>query len=147
MKSIIWICLAVVAGSVLPLQGGLNSKLGKAAESPYLAALISFSVGVISLLTYMIATKQTFSFSGLKEVPALGWTGGMLGACYVTIVILAFPKLGPGLTFGLIVAGQMFMSSILEHFNILVANPQPINIYKILGICLIIGGVVIMKKF
>ena len=147
MKSIIWIGLAFLAGSFLPLQGGLNAKLGKAAASPYLAALISFSVGVISLLVYIIATKQSFSLSGLKDVPAIGWTGGLLGACYVSIVIMAFPKLGPGLTFGLIVAGQMMMSTYLEHFNILVAQPQPINIFRIIGMALIIGGVIIMKKF
>ena len=70
-----------------------------------------------------------------------------MGAFYVTVVILAYPHLGPSLTFGLIVAGQMIISAVMEHFNVLVANPTPINLYKIIGLALIVVGVIIVRKF
>jgi bacterial/archaeal transporter family-2 protein len=41
----------------------------------------------------------------------------------------------------------MVISLMLEHFNILVANPSPINYMKVLGIALIIVGVVILRRF
>ncbi len=52
-----------------------------------------------------------------------------------------------GLTFSLVVAGQMVVALVLEHFNLLVAQPQPISLGRILGVTLIVGGVVLMKQF
>lgn len=147
MTKLIWIALALAAGAALPLQGGINARLGKAAESPYYAALLSFAVGTIALLAYVLATRQTVSWAGVKQLPPQYWAGGLLGAAYVTVVILVFPKLGPGLTFSLVVAGQMTLALVLEHFNILVAQPHPINLARMIGAALIVGGVILMKRF
>jgi transporter family-2 protein len=70
-----------------------------------------------------------------------------LGAFYVTVIILAFPKLGPGLTFALVVAGQMIVSMLLEHFDILVAQQNPITAVRLGGVALIIAGVILIKFF
>ena len=146
MNKLIWIALAFIAGAVLPLQAGLNIKLGKAAVSPVYGALFSFMTGTLALLLYVLFTRQTISIEGIKNAPAYFWLGGILGAFYVAVIIYAFPKLGPGLTFGLIVAGQMLVSVILEHYNILVAQPQPVSLVKILGILLIVAGVILIRK-
>jgi transporter family-2 protein len=61
--------------------------------------------------------------------------------------MLALPNLGPGLTFALLVAGQMIVSVALEHFNMLVAEPHPISLLRILGILLIVGGVIMVRAF
>jgi transporter family-2 protein len=147
MIKILWIVMALAAGSALPIQGGINSKLGKTLASPLHAALISFSIGAAGLLVYCILIKQPVTGTGLRQLPLGYWAGGILGAIYVSIVILVFPKLGPGLTFSLVVAGQMVVALLLEHFNLLVANPQPINLGRILGVTLIVAGVVLMKQF
>ena len=147
MNKFIWILLALLSGAFLPIQAGLNARLGKEILSPIYAALISFIVGTIGLLLYIVLTRQTVSCIGMKETPAYLWLGGLLGAFYVTVIVLAFPKLGPGLTFGLIVAGQMITSVLLEHNNILVAQANPISYMKILGITLVIAGVFIIRKF
>ncbi len=139
--------MAFTAGTFLPIQAGLNAKLGKAAGSPVHASMISFIVGSLALVLYILFTKQTVSWAGIKSAPAQAWVGGLLGAFYVTVIILAFPRLGPGLTFGLVVAGQMIISAFLEHFNILVSQPNPINIFRILGVILIITGVIIIRNF
>lgn len=147
MNKFIWIILAFLSGAVLPIQAGLNARMGKAGGNAIYAALISFIVGSIGLSLYILLTRQTVSWSGLKEAPAYLWIGGLLGAFYVTVIVLAFPKLGPGVTFGLIVAGQMIISVLLEHNNILVAQANPINYMKVLGIGLVIAGVIIIRKF
>ncbi|MPR35808.1 DMT family transporter [Salmonirosea aquatica] len=147
MDKVIWIVLAFLKGAFLPIQAGLNTRLGKAAGSPVYASMFSFVVGAIGLIIYILLTRQSISWSGVREAPGYVWIGGLLGAFYVTVIILAFPKLGPGLTFGLVVAGQMILSVVLEHNNILVAQQNPINAMKILGIALVIAGVIIIRKF
>jgi len=147
MNKLMWIALAFLSGAFLPIQAGLNAKLGKAAESPVYASMLSFAVGTLGLLTYILITKQSMSWAGVREAPAHVWLGGLLGAFYVTVIILAFPKLGPGLTFGLVIAGQMIVSILLEHFNILVAQQNSISLMKLFGVLLVVAGVIIIRKF
>ena len=40
-SKLLWILLAFIAGAVLPIQGGLNAKMGKAVESPVYSAMES----------------------------------------------------------------------------------------------------------
>jgi len=143
----LWIIMAFVAGTFLPMQAGLNSRLGKSIESPVYASMISFITGAFAVLIYILITKQHVSWAGLKTAPAYTWIAGALGAFYVTTVILAFPRIGPALTFGLVVLGQMVIAVLLDHFNILVAQQHNINIWRILGVILIVGGVIIIRKF
>lgn len=147
MNKLIWIIMVVIAGSLLPLQAGLNAKMGKEIVSPIWASLISFTVGAIALFAYVMITKNSFQLSGFKMVPTYAWLAGVFGAFYVTVVVLAFPKLGPALTFGLIVAGQLLISLFLDHYNILVHQQHSINIYRIIGMILIVSGVVLIRKF
>jgi len=147
MTKFFWIILAFVSGAFLPLQAALNTKLGKTVASPLYASLISFLIGSAGLALYILLTRQTVSFTALKSAPLYVWVGGLLGACYVTAIILLFPRLGPGLTFGLVVAGQMTLAALLEHFNILVSQPHPITFIRILGMLLIIVGVILVRLF
>jgi transporter family-2 protein len=146
MKSI-WIIMAFLAGTFLPIQAGLNTRLGRSLESPVYASMISFIVGVFIVLIYALITKQHVEWSGVKDAPAYSWLGGALGAFYVTVIILAFPKIGPALTFGLVVAGQMVISILLDHFNILVAQQHSINVWRIAGVLMIVIGVIIIRKY
>lgn len=142
-----WIIIALLSGAFLPIQAGLNSRLGKSLESPVYASMISFLVGVFAVLIYALFTKQHVVWAGIKSVPVYAFMGGVLGAFYVTAIILAFPQIGPALTFGLVVAGQMVIAIALDHFNILVAQQHSINIWRILGVLMIIAGVFIIRKF
>lgn len=85
--------------------------------------------------------------SGISSVPLSYWIAGALGAFYVTVIVLAFPKIGAALTFGLIVAGQLTIAIVLDHFKILVQQQHGINIYRIIGLLLIVSGVILIRKF
>ena len=85
--------------------------------------------------------------AGISGVPLPYWIAGALGAFYVTIIVLAFPKIGAALTFGLIIAGQLTISLLLDHFKILVQQQHGINVFRLIGLLLIISGVIIIRKF
>jgi bacterial/archaeal transporter family-2 protein len=142
-----WYVIAFLSGAFLPIQAGLNTRLGKVIANPLYASMISFVVGAATVACYILFTKQQVSWAGIKSAPAYVWIGGALGAFYVTAIILSFPRIGPALTFGLVVAGQIIISVLLDHFNVLVAQQHSINIWRIFGIVLIIAGVIIVRKF
>ena len=147
MNKIIWFSIAFLSGAFLPIQAGLNTKLGKSLESPVFASMISFVVGATAIIIYILLTRESVSLASMRTAPYYAWTGGILGAFYVTAIILSFPRIGPAMTFGLVVAGQMVIAVALDHFNILVAQQHPINLWRILGIVLIVTGVIIIRKF
>ena len=147
MGRIVWIVVAFLAGAFLPLQGGFNALLGKEAKNSMYASMFSFIIGTILIALYVFTTGQTVAWEGVRAAPWYAWLGGLFGAYCLTAIILAFPNLGPGLTFGLLVAGQMIMSVALEHFNLLVAEPHPISLLRVLGILLVVGGVFMVRVF
>jgi bacterial/archaeal transporter family-2 protein len=144
---VLWIIIAFISGVFLPIQAGVNIRLGKSLDSTVYAAMLSFGVGIITLLMYIIITRQGITWEGVKTAPAYAWLGGVLGAFFVTGTMLAFARIGPALTFGLVVAGQMVIAVAFDHFNILVAQQHSINIWRIMGITLIVTGVVLIQKF
>lgn len=142
-----YILLSVLAGSVLPIQAGINGKLGHSVGSPLYASLISFVVGSIGLLFYGLVSEGPLKLDTLKQAKLSELTGGLLGAFYVLVVILMLPKLGAALTFSLVVAGQMVVALLLDHTGFLVQVQHAVNLWRIIGLLFIIAGVILIRKF
>ncbi|MEM1320450.1 MAG: DMT family transporter [Bacteroidota bacterium] len=140
--------LAVLSGAILPIQAALNAKMGKAVGDPVYAALISFIVGSVGLLIYCLVTKvELAQISNSTSVPWTVWTAGLLGAFYVAATIILVPRIGTALTFGLVIAGQLTVSLLLDHFGWLGLPVHSFNWPRLAGILLIIGGVLLIRNF
>lgn len=148
MKQLFFLAFAIIAGAVLPLQAGLNIQLGKSVHQPIFAAFASFFIGTIALLIYLLILKFDFSnISNSRVISPWVWSAGILGAFYVAAVIVLAPKLGTALTFSLVVAGQMMVSLVFDHFGLLGMPVKHINWQRFLGIAFIITGVLLIRKF
>ena len=149
MKAIyLLVLLAISAGAILPIQAALNAKMGRAVSDPVYAAFISFVVGSIGLFVYLLLSKTDLSqISHAGSVNWSVWTAGLMGAFYVAAVIILVPKIGAALTFGLVIAGQLTFSLILDHFGLLDLPMHGFNWQRMVGILLIIGGVVLIRNF
>lgn len=144
----LWLVIVFICGALLPLQGGLNARLGKSIDSPIYASMFTFIVGAIAVAFYLQFTKETITWTGLKSASLSSWLGGgITGAIFITCTMLAIPRIGMALTFGLVVAGQMVVAVLLDHYDILVAEQHSINIWRLVGIVMIILGVVVVRKF
>jgi transporter family-2 protein len=141
------IMLALAAGAALPVQAALNARLGRELGNPLLAALGSFVAGCIVLLLYLLITRTAFPTLGLvARIPPYLWIGGVLGGIYVALVIILTPRMGVATTMSLVVAGQLTMSLLLDHFGALGLTRNPITIGRLLGACLLAGGVILIMK-
>src|ERR1700688_1656511 len=101
------IIMALISGAILPIQATINFRLSKNVGGPIIAAFISFAVGTIGLLLYLIISKQ-FNFRELVAQPSPWWIwiGGLLGTFYVAAIVMLVPRLGVALAFSLVVTGQ-----------------------------------------
>src|SRR5262249_16070089 len=124
-----YLLLALIAGTMMPTQAAINNKMAGFVDSPILAALISFLVATIALSIYSMAVGSPLSsLASAKNAPLVTWLGGILGAFFVTAVIVAVPRLGVAMTFSLIVAGQMLITLFLDQIGFLGLEERPISI-------------------
>src|SRR4030095_2302236 len=104
------------AGVMLASQSGINAQLRTAVGNPVMAALISFLVGTFFLSVYVLlfGNQTDGMMKTLQEMSLYKWTGGLIGALYVTGVIIVAPRIGATNTAGLIVAGQVLFALFLD---------------------------------
>jgi transporter family-2 protein len=144
----LFLTLAFLSGVVLPLQVGLNIMVGKASGNAIWAAAVSFVVGSAALLTYLLSTRQVWpGVNALAAVPAYAWGAGLFGAFYVSVSILAAPKIGAAMLITLVVAGQMVAALALDHYGALGFPQHSVNWGRIIGAMMVVGGVVLIRKY
>ncbi len=138
--------LALLAGILLPAQAGINSLLSKQLKHPVWAALASFTVGTCALTLYAVfAVRRVPSGVRLFSIPAWLWTGGLIGAAYVTVALIAAPRIG---ALGLLaagLAGQAVASVVLDHYGLLGFPVHHVSIGRVCGVLLLGAGVVLVR--
>lgn len=144
----VYILLAIIVGAFFPVQASINAKLSSFLKTPLMAAFVNFMIGAIALLFIVIGTKtQNNILSAIKEAPPYAWIGGIIGATCVSSIIFFIPRLGAALCFGLIVAGQMIFSTIIDHYGWFGVSVQTISWPRIIGIIFILAGILLIQKY
>ncbi|MGE8499224.1 MAG: DMT family transporter [Pseudomonas sp.] len=148
MPTPIWWLLALpfVAGACLPLQAGINGQLAKQVSSVLSAALISFSVGTLALLILVLAQREMPGLSALKGLTWWHWSGGLLGVMFIATAAFAGPRVGAVLFMVLVIAGQLSMAVMLDHFGWAGFREAPISLGKIGGLLLIVAGIWMIRR-
>lgn len=147
-NNILLLFLAVLAGAMMPTQAATNNKMAVVVDSPILAAFISFVIGTVALFIYAIAAGAPLgSIASAKDAPPIAWVGGLLGAFFVTAAVTLVPRLGVALTFSLMIAGQMLVTLVIDHFGLLGVPVKEVSIARIGGILLITAGVILIRRF
>ena len=144
----LYLLIALLAGAMMPTQAATNNKMAAFVDSPILAALVSFAVGTVALLVYALATGVPLgNLAEVKNAPPIAWVGGLLGAFFVTSAVILVPRLGVAMTFSVLIAGQMIVTLVIDHFGLLGIEQRPVSWYRLAGIALITGGVILIRKF
>ncbi len=140
------VLLTAMFGGLIALQAPINSMLGKATGS-FQAAFISFAIGTLVLA--VIAAFARGGFGTMAEATSLQWyylTGGVLGAAYVTTVLVTVRELGAGPVVAATIAGQLSASVVLDQFGLLGLPKDPITIGKVVGVLLLAAGVYLIVR-
>lgn len=143
-----FILLALAAGAMMPTQAATNNKMALVVDSPVLSAFISFVVGTVALFAYVLISGVPLgNLAAAKEAPAIAWIGGLLGAFFVASAVTLVPRLGVAMTFSLIIAGQMLVTLVIDHFGLLGVPVKEVSLPRVAGILLITAGVIVIRKF
>lgn len=139
--------LALIIGLIVPLQSAVNNQLkGVIGGSTLLAALLSFSIGTLTLALIALLSGQ--KWAGLANLGNASWwmlTGGLMGALFVFGTTLLAPKIGVAAMVSLIISGQIIASLLFDRFGILGLPVREIGSLRILGAVLIAAGVLLVN--
>ncbi|WP_435020643.1 DMT family transporter [Tundrisphaera sp. TA3] len=144
--------LALLAGTCLSIQIGLNNEIRAGMGNPLSSALWSFLSGGVAL--GVVALISQAGSGGSRPLLAPGWArgpwwiwgGGVMGAGYVLVTVTYAPRLGAAGWLGLVVAGQILTSMVLDHFGLIGFSTRPINLPRVVGVLVMLAGVAVILR-
>ncbi len=134
------------AGGLVAMQAPINSGLGKAVGS-LPAASFSFAIGLVALVGITFVSGE--GFGQLGDVGGLSWyylIGGLLGAVYVTTVLVSVRTLGAGGVTAATIAGQLTMSVVIDQLGILGLAQRQLTPGRVIGVALLAAGVYLVVE-
>ena len=142
-----FVALILAVGIGLAVQAAMNAKMGAALASPVGGALVNFLVG-LALLIAVLASGMLgrVRLAGLGEAPWWAYFGGAIGAAFVTISVVAVPRVGAAVTFAAVIAGQLIGALILDSLGWLEVTQVPLNPWRLLGAVLLLAAVVLIQQ-
>lgn len=140
------VLLALSAGVSFVMQQAVNADLRAALGSAAWAGFVSYAGGTLCMLALALAVRDAVPAAGaVVRSHWWAWSGGFFGAVYIAISILLVPRLGTAAFVALLVAGQMLASLVLDHYGWLGLAPHPVNLSRVVGAALLVGGVILMR--
>jgi bacterial/archaeal transporter family-2 protein len=139
--------LALVAGVSVVIQQVLNANLRSELNSAVWSGFTSYLLGVLCMVGLAIMLREPIPSVGVvARIPWWAWSGGLFGAIFIGLSILVAHQLGAATLIALLVTGQMTASIIIDHFGWLGLTQKPVDLARLIGVGLLIGGVVLIRR-
>ncbi len=134
------VVLTAFVGGLIALQAPINSQLGRTVGT-FQGAFLSFAIGTVLLLA--IAALAGGGLGGIADVRGGPWwifLGGLLGAAYVTTVLVSVRTLGAGGVTAATIAGQLTLSLVVDRLGWFGVERQPLTATRLAGVALLAVG-------
>ena len=139
--------LVALGGAGLTLQMAWNARLRAATVSPVLATIISVVVTLVSLTAvWASGATDRGSIPALTSIPLWAWFGGVFAGFFLVASVVAIPRLGAAAVFSLVIAGQMLTALILDATGAFGVTQNALDMKRVLGVALLLGGAVLVQK-
>jgi transporter family-2 protein len=146
MVNLAYIFTAVVIGFMVSLQPTINAVMARELSSSLLASTIS--IGIAFCLIFFVWQLLGKGEGNISRIPQLPWwivIGGVAGMVFVVGGVMVAPVLGFALFFVCIVAGQLFGSTLVDHFGAFGVSVKPVSGMKLAGLGLVLAGAALVQ--
>jgi transporter family-2 protein len=136
----------ITAGGLIALQPPIVARLADATGT-LPAAAVNFIVGSACLVALALIVGDASGFTRTGDVSwfyVLG--GGVVGAVYVTTVIITVGSLGAAGVVAATIAGQLTVSVVIDRLGILGLDETPITPERVLGVALLLAGTYLIVR-
>ena len=132
-------------GGLIAFQAPINGRFGREIGA-LPAASVSFALGLSALLALVTIRGEVGRIGEAASVPWWYLTGGLLGAVYVTTVLITVGTLGAGPVVAATIAAQLTVSLVVDQFGWLGVARDPITAGKLAGVVLLALGVFLVVR-
>jgi len=145
MNNMVLVLLMACGGLAVAVQPSINARLAQKVGS-FESSLISFAVGTLAMLALVMICGR----GSLRSIGTVAWwelTGGFLGAYFVTMTIIAVPRLGTAAVMAIVIAGQLLTGALLDQFGAFGLRQVPLTPLRGIGILfLCLGAGLVLRK-
>ena len=143
MSNMMFMLMMFCAGITVAVQPSVNARLAQKVgiiES----ACISFAVGTVALYLLLLVSGRG-TFRGVGETAWWEWTGGILGAIFVSTTIVVVPRIGTAAAMAATIAAQLLAGIILDHFGFFGFQGTPVDAKRVVGVLLLLAGAMLIR--
>jgi transporter family-2 protein len=141
-----YILAAVAIGGAIAVQPGLNAELARKVGSAFGATFLSVTLSFVIALIAFLIVRPPLSLGAISSVPPYVWVNGFIGFGFVVGTLWLAPVLGGAALFASIVAGQMIVSMIADHYGFGGYRTVDIDVWRVAGAALVVGGVLVFQR-
>ncbi len=142
------IALAIAAGLATSLQPGINRAFADVAGDRLWGGVVNFATGFLAMLAIVSVLRPPIAeASKFAAAPWWVWTGGMLGAFFVTTAVFLIRPMGAANYVAAMIAGQFIGSMIIDHFGLLGLAQHAFTPGRFVGLLFIAVGMVFLRYF
>jgi len=144
METILLIILIGLAGGVAvglqsPMASMITQRLGLF-ESVFIVHIGGALIALIPLIFYGSRLREW------RSVPWYVLGAGVFGLIVIASISYMIPRVGVAASITTIVAGQLLVGTILDHYGLLGAAVKPLDVTRILGLGVVLVGVWLTVK-
>jgi len=143
---ILFLLVAGGAGSLMAIQGSINSLLGENIGLLPMSIAIN-TLGLITAAIFLIFFPPPPDLmKKIMATPLYSWLGGPIGVAIIFGVAVAIPKLGVGVATTGIIFLQLLTAYLIDHFGLFGQEHYAFTWWKSLGILLMVTGSYLLLK-
>lgn len=143
MTNMMFMLMMFCAGITVAVQPSINARLAQKV-GVIESACISFAVGTVALYLVLLLSGR-WSFRGAGEAVWWEWTGGILGAIFVSTTIVVVPRIGTAAAMAAIITAQLLAGIILDHFGVFGFQATSFDVKRAVGVILLLSGAMLIR--
>ncbi len=139
----------IIIGGILQACGSpMNGQLNKSLTNSWLASAVSFGlITAFFICAFAVLPRPLPTLEGITTMPWWAPLGGLVGAVAVYAGLVLVNQVGAGAYTGLTVTAALLTSLVIDNFGWFHMEVHPLNLPRILGGVLMVGGIVLIAKF
>jgi transporter family-2 protein len=133
------ICIGLIGGMAIGLQGPFSSMIGQRLGILEGVFIIHLGGAVAALVPLLFMGGGRLG--DWQRLPWYVLCSGFLGLVVVSAMAYMMPRIGAATAIVLIVAGQLVVSSLLDHFGFFGLAMKPVDTQRVAGLFIVFAGV------
>ncbi|MBZ0277587.1 MAG: DMT family transporter [Anaerolineae bacterium] len=136
---LLFVVVGLIGGVAVAIQSPLASMIGQ--RLGVLESIFIIHIGGAIIVSVPLLAARGGRLAEWRTVPWYALLAGGLGLLVIGAINYTIPRLGVTTTTILVVAGQIAISLLIDHFGLLGTQQRPVDLARVLGVVIVFVGI------